>query len=215
MSQLSKKPRWMRDLIRYLPSKSQFVLTGNIHDLQKYKDSTGSIISEKLELLIFQVLKDAKFSHVLMWNSNSGFEEIQTPSLPAVNSDEIFKRLRLNALHKSDSAKINHLSNTLDELVSYNEQPVALIIDYQSHLTKDHHNLSFSEHQLFARSLALSKQEKPKLIGSDNKLFFNTIIWLVENESALPDWLLINNPNIRHIPITTTNYATRIKTTNE
>ena len=28
------KPRWMRDLVRFLPLKSQFVLSGNIRDLQ-------------------------------------------------------------------------------------------------------------------------------------------------------------------------------------
>ena len=29
-----EKPRWLRDLLRFLPLKSQFVLSGNIADLQ-------------------------------------------------------------------------------------------------------------------------------------------------------------------------------------
>ena len=29
-----EKPRWLRDLVRFLPLKSQFVLTGNVRDLQ-------------------------------------------------------------------------------------------------------------------------------------------------------------------------------------
>lgn len=214
MSQSFKSPRWMRDLNRYLNSKPQFVLSGNIHDRQQSKIDTDTIISETLVLSIYRILKNAKFNHVLLWNSDSGFEEIQTPDLPAIEGDILFKRLRLNAVHKKDSAKINHLSNTLDQLVSYDEQPVALIIDYESHLSKNRHNMSFSEHQLFARSLALSQLEYPKPRGSSDQLCINTIIWLVEKESNLPDWLLINNPKIRHIPVTTSSYASR-KTIND
>ncbi|GHU37407.1 hypothetical protein AGMMS50256_35310 [Betaproteobacteria bacterium] len=29
-----QKPRWLRDLLRFLPLKSQFVLSGNVRDLQ-------------------------------------------------------------------------------------------------------------------------------------------------------------------------------------
>ena len=35
------KPRWLRDLARFLPLKSQFVLSGNVFDLQTYEESRG------------------------------------------------------------------------------------------------------------------------------------------------------------------------------
>jgi hypothetical protein len=31
--------------------------------------------------------------------------------------------------------------------------------------------------------------------------FFNIVIWIVDKEGDLPDWFLIGNPRIRHIPI--------------
>ena len=45
MSQLTvfEKPRWLRDLARFLPLKSQFVLSGNVRDLQIIETSPGII----------------------------------------------------------------------------------------------------------------------------------------------------------------------------
>ena len=34
MAEEDVRPRWVRDLTRFLPLKSQFVLTGNVRDLQ-------------------------------------------------------------------------------------------------------------------------------------------------------------------------------------
>jgi hypothetical protein len=33
-TKIFESPRWLRDLLRFLPLKSQFVLSGNIRDLQ-------------------------------------------------------------------------------------------------------------------------------------------------------------------------------------
>jgi hypothetical protein len=30
---------------------------------------------------------------------------------------------------------------------------------------------------------------------------FNTVIWIVEREGGLPDWLIIDNPRLRHVPV--------------
>src|SRR5215472_3633070 len=36
-----EKPRWLRDLVRFLPLKSQFVLSGNVRDLQISETTPG------------------------------------------------------------------------------------------------------------------------------------------------------------------------------
>ncbi|HAL69152.1 MAG TPA: hypothetical protein DCP84_15965 [Pseudomonas sp.] len=48
-------PRWMRDLVRFLPLKSQFVLSGNIRDLQAYEVARGTITAQSFN----QALCDA------------------------------------------------------------------------------------------------------------------------------------------------------------
>jgi hypothetical protein len=41
------QPRWMRDLKRFLPLKSQFVLSGNLRDLQLSPTDNG-LVAEPL-----------------------------------------------------------------------------------------------------------------------------------------------------------------------
>lgn len=38
-----EKPLWLRDLLRFLPLKSQFVLSGNVRDLQASEVAPGVI----------------------------------------------------------------------------------------------------------------------------------------------------------------------------
>ena len=52
-----RKSKWLRDLIRFLPLKSQFVLSGNVRDLQ---------IEDKIER------RSCSFSHFLLkWRTSN------------------------------------------------------------------------------------------------------------------------------------------------
>ena len=39
-----RKSKWLRDLLRFLPLKSQFVLSGNVRDLQTEDKSNGAVV---------------------------------------------------------------------------------------------------------------------------------------------------------------------------
>ena len=84
-----------------------------------------------------------------------------------------------------------------------------MIIDFASQLTIRTDNLSAAEHQLFTRALVLSHQVNTRPAGANRTPFFNTVLWLVEKEGDLPDWLLMNNPRIRHIPVSKPDSASR------
>ena len=47
-----ERPRWLRDVLRFLPLKPQFVLSGNVRDLQLCELKVGSIAT----LPLFEVL---------------------------------------------------------------------------------------------------------------------------------------------------------------
>ncbi|MDE9500240.1 ATP-dependent Clp protease ATP-binding subunit, partial [Xenorhabdus bovienii] len=85
--------------------------------------------------------------------------------------------------------------------VEYPHDPIALCVDFASCLVSQRENLSAIEHHLFTRALILSHQAKARPAGTQRQPFFNTIFWIVEKETDLPDWFLVNNPRIRHIPI--------------
>ncbi len=80
-------------------------------------------------------------------------------------------------------------------------EPIALIIDFASRLVVRNDSLSAAEHQLFTQALVLSHQTRSRPAGEQRKPFFNSVLWVVEKEGDLPDWLLVDNPRLRHIPV--------------
>ena len=195
------KPRWLRDLLRFLPLKSQFVLSGNIRDLQACEVAPKVITPQTFELTLYRALREVGYSQVLIWNPLFGFYGLQTPDLPAVGIDELLHQIGLIPEGGRAAAGIDSLANSLENFVNLNDEPVALIIDFASQLTIRADNLSAAEHQLFTRALVLSHQARTRPAGANRNPFFNTLLWLVEKEGDLPDWLLVNNPRIRHIPV--------------
>ena len=195
------KPRWLRDLLRFLPLKSQFVLSGNIRDLQACEVAPKVITPQTFELTLYRALREVGYSQVLIWNPLLGFYGLQTPDLPAVGIDELLHQIGLIPEGGRAAAGIDSLANSLENFVNLNDEPVALIIDFASQLTIRADNLSAAEHQLFTRALVLSHQARTRPAGANRNPFFNTLLWLVEKEGDLPDWLLVNNPRIRHIPV--------------
>ena len=202
MTNQFNKPRWLRDLLRFLPLKSQFVLSGNIRDLQACEVAPEVITPQTFELTLYRALREVGYSQVLIWNPLLGLYGLQTPDLPAVGIDELLHQIGLIPEGGRAAAGIDSLANTLENVVNLNnDEPVALIIDFASQLTIRANNLTAAEHQLFTRALVLSHQARARPAGTNRNPFFNTLIWLVEKEGDLPDWLLVNNPRIRHIPV--------------
>jgi hypothetical protein len=54
-----EKARWLRDLLRFLPLRSQFVLSGNTRDLQMHEAAPGQVTSVSLSRALPDALKAA------------------------------------------------------------------------------------------------------------------------------------------------------------
>lgn len=65
---LFEKPRWLRDLLRFLPLKSQFVLSGNIRDLQACEVVPGTVTAQSFNQTLCDALLDAGYAQVLAWD---------------------------------------------------------------------------------------------------------------------------------------------------
>jgi hypothetical protein len=68
-----RTPRWLRDLQRFLPLKSQFVLTGNIRDLQLIEASPGQLVPAPLATALATQLIANGYRHVVAYEPTSGF----------------------------------------------------------------------------------------------------------------------------------------------
>jgi ATP-dependent Clp protease ATP-binding subunit ClpA len=46
-------------------------------------------------------------------------------------------------------------------------------------------------------------------VGVEGRPFFNPIFWVIEKEGDLPDWFVVGNPRLRHIPVPTPDHSIR------
>ncbi len=201
MSQTFEAPRWLRDLNRFLPLKSQFVLSGNVRDLQAIEVAPGTVTPQSINQTIGDMLLRAGYAYVFLYEPLSGFQAITASGAATQQAEGVLETFGLTVANGRAAASIDLLGATLERIIQYQQEPVALIIDFASRLIARTENLSPAEHHLFTRALVLSHQARSRPAGENRKPFYNTVLWVVDKEGDLPDWLLVDNSRMRHIPV--------------
>lgn len=196
-----QSPRWMRDLRRFLPLKSQFVLSGNVRDLQASEVAPGLVTSLSFNQALHDALRAAGYAFVILFDPLVGFRPLTAPDEEPTAAQKMLSQLGLSVVDGRASGGIDLLNATLERLVALSGEPVALVVDFASRLVNHGDNLTPAEHSLFTRALVLAHQARARPCGEQRQAFFNTVLWIVEKEGDLPDWFLIDNPRIRHIPV--------------
>lgn len=194
------KPRWLRDLRRFLPLKSQFVLSGNVRDLQTHEVSPGSVAALPLLSLLAAELPLAGYQNVLAYNVVAGFRVLAPGGTPA-DADRILQSLGLTPSNGTAAAGLDLCSTTIERVLANDDSPTAIVVDFASRLASRVDALQPSEHQFFTRAAVFSQTSRARPVGPEQSPLFNAVIWIVEKEGDLPDWLIIDNPRLRHIPI--------------
>ena len=209
MPELSQKPRWLRDLIRFLPLRSQFVLSGNVHDLQIHEPVPGEVTAAPLATILFDQLRKSGYQRIVTFDLVAGFRGLPASGTGPQGSDELLRALGLTPSNGVAPGGVDLLVTTVERFVALDGSPAVLVIDFASRLVVRHEALSQHEHQLFSRALILSHAARSRPAGPDRQPFFNTVIWIVDKEGDLPDWFLVGNPRIRHIPVAKPDHVAR------
>jgi energy-coupling factor transporter ATP-binding protein EcfA2 len=194
------KPRWLRDLVRFLPLKSQFVLTGNVRDLHVHAFGQ-TLTAAPMSTVLASALADAGYADVLYYDPVAGLGVLNRPDGTSPNATSLFSSLGLTATSGTAPAGMTVFADVLWRIVNLDGPPVALIADFASRLIVRSDALSLCEHELFARALVVGQSAIARPVGPNRSPLFNTVIWIVDKEGDLPDWLMIGNPRLRHIPV--------------
>jgi hypothetical protein len=194
------KSRWLRDLLRFLPLKSQFVLSGNVKDLQTQELDTEFIAAVPLLNVLATELAKRGFTHTLSYDPLVGLR-VLNPAGTISESVHVLEALGGAPSNDAAPATLEMLATSLNRIVNYDGPPIAIIIDFASRLLTRTGALSNAEHWFFTQALILSQMAQPRPVGIDRSPLFNSVLWVVDKEGDLPDWLIIDNPRVRHIPI--------------
>ncbi len=205
-----QRSKWLRDLIRFLPLKSQFVLSGNVHDLHSENKASGSVFRPLVSCLNSE-LRSHGYSLVLCYDFINGFRIIDISSGQQEYEVAVsyMKQLGLTPANGCAPAGIDLFESVLEKVISWKDEPIALIVDYASRLISNPSDISDNEYRIFTRALIRSHEARGRPHGIPLKPFFNTVLWLVEKEGDLPDWLIVDNSKIRHISIPNPDYQMR------
>lgn len=193
--------RWQRDFERFLPLKSHFVLSGNVRDLQVVEVQQGVVTAQPLNQCIAATLRRAGYANTVLFQPVAGFSALSAPGESATATEGLLRELGLAAESEQGRASPELLAGAMDRIVKRQGEPVALIVDFAARLLTRPGDLTAAEHQLFTQALMLCLQATPRPGGSDRRPFFNTVVWIVEREGDLPDWFIVGNPRLRHIPV--------------
>lgn len=203
-----EKPRWLRDLNRFLPLKPQFVLSGNTKDWQLHDHGDSNLGWYSLKQQLTLEFKDLGYEHVVYYNPATGFD---IPFFHGDTSEKQNTLQTLGSINQNNQANYNidAFTQSLEYLVNYQDTPIAIIADFASQYSISPDHLSKAEHDAFTRALVLSQEAKLVPHGANGKGFYNTVIWVVDKEGDLPDWFVIGNPKIRHVPISKPDHVAR------
>ena len=203
-------PRWIRDVLRYLPLKPQFVISGNVRDLQLSEVSPGTVTGQQLIVVLASELRRAGYAHIFAYDTVQGFRPILRPGEDPGPSVALLSEFGLQpSTAGAAMAGLDLFTEALGRVVAYSREPIAIVADFASRMIVRHDVLTPAEHQAFTRALILSQSARARPVGSPARPMFNTVFWIVEKEGDLPDWYLIGNPRIRHVPIAKPDHRAR------
>jgi hypothetical protein len=160
------RPRWLRDLTRFLPLKSQFVLTGNVRDLQ-IRSHGGRAMAAPLADVLAAALAEAGYAEVIRYDPLNGFTLLPRPDGSEGDANGILTRLGLTPSNGRAPAGADLFGATIERLVALDGPPVALIADFASRLIVRNDALSPQEQQLFTRALVLGQTANARPVGPD------------------------------------------------
>jgi energy-coupling factor transporter ATP-binding protein EcfA2 len=204
------KPRWTKDLLRFLPLKSQFVLSGNVRDKYPRPGPDGEFIILPLVLYLGAELVDAGFDRVIAYDPARGF---RIPIIPGrdPNADKQFFIGQGVAFDAAGCApaSIERFFELATKLIATAPEPTAVIADFAARMIVNPERLIDNEHRGFTAALVSGLTVEPKVHPKTRQPYYNPLIAVVEKEGDLPDWLTVNNPRLRHIPVPKPDHVAR------
>jgi len=199
-------PRWLRELDRFLPIKSHFVLHGNIRDRHPFALGLNDYDMCTTQDMLVDYLAMVGFRHFFAVSPIHGLSILAPGEAdPKKHVEETLQWMTRTGLGKelkfeSDSkgsqwrapASFALSVEFAESLVHNRDAHCAIFFGYLMGQTEQGQT---KDGDPFIRSLIFSYEAKP--VGS----FYNTVFWLCDRENDLPAWFTLNNPRIRSIAL--------------
>lgn len=199
-------PRWLSDLERLLPIRSQFAVSGNIRDSFLVQLGSGPALVPLLRAL-WESLKSRGYRCLLVYDPPDGVRVYPNEPEPRELAERLFE---LKLASGPQIISLETLANLMKNLSAQREARCALVLDFASRLTRHTDHLSEGEHRFFvaAEKLSLNAAAIVPREGGGPPLF-NPILWLLNRAQDLPSWFTLDSERVASLVIAKPDYETR------
>lgn len=199
------------DLVRFLPLKSHFILSGNIRDRYPWSVGTDRYSPLTLTQFLAELLHQNGVQHVIAFDPLRGF------TVPLIAGLEIEQEHRYFSEHfdlswneRGDAnATLARMFELLPSIVRFGQESIAFLADFSSRYLIRPDFQTNEEHQRFTDSLILSLGVEARPCGANRDMLYNSVLWIADQESDLPPWFVMGNPRLRPITIPVPDRVTR------
>jgi len=165
----AEKPRWIRDLLRFLPLKSQFVLSGNVRDHQ-ISDTGGGVTPQPHLPHLAMELRAVGYTQVESYDPASGFRVLGGPGEAPDEGSDLLAALGLTPADGVAAAGIDLFAQTLERAAAWPQAPIAIVADFASRMIVRNDALTSTEHHAFTRADRLAPRASPAVRHSAEAL---------------------------------------------
>lgn len=181
-------PKWLRDMLRLLPIRSQFVFSGNTSDyflLPKPGESGSATVYDIQEFhqCAWKTLSGVGYELIVRYNPVDGV------SLYPGDKADLANQLGI-VPSTSSATDLGALLAVIQKSVHDKSNRLAVLIERAPRILHSAQNLSASEHRFFTACEKLASDAQRQ------KGLFNPVIWLVNRPEDLPSWFGRNNSRI-------------------
>jgi len=204
-------PRWLRDLDRLLPIRSQYIVSGNIRDSLLTPIGAAQVPVPLLRGL-WERLRRNDYRYLLIYDPADGVRVY--PNEPAV----VELATKVHELKLQDGANgampmgLESLTALMKKLVASREARCALVLDFASRLARAPDHLDAGEHRFFLAAEKLSLAASPVIPANGvqgGAPLFNPILWLVNRPQDLPSWFALDSERIASLIVGKPDYEAR------
>ena len=185
-------PRWLADLTRLLPIRSQFIVSGSIRDnFLAPLDSGPALVP--LQRALWATLAGLGYRCLLIFDPADGIRVYPNEAAPRELAERLFN-LKLDA--GCQMLSLESLSNLARKLAAEREVRCALMLDFASRLTRQPDHLAEGEHRFFVAAEKLSLTAAAVVPKDGGAPLFNPLLWLVNRAQDLPSWFALDSERV-------------------
>jgi ATP-dependent Clp protease ATP-binding subunit ClpA len=194
-------PRWIKDVFRFLPIKSQFILSGNIRDLYPFPTADGQYDEMSLTSYLTSALKLKGYQRFISFDLVDGFAAVAPRGEKLTEVREFFRQNFKIAFDEKTGrypCKLERSLEVIAEIIAFEKEFIAVIANFASRYVLRVDSLSETEHEYFTKALKISHSANAHF-KPPRQAQFNPLFWICDKENDLPSWLSFGNARVRSV----------------